>query len=1051
MAATLQVRTRAMAKHKPPMPPPPPPQPQQALTPQQRGGKRAAALLQQHFSGSAAETEGLAALRRIAGTLAPQDGAAAPAAAGSAAFQELVDLLVDPACISAYELQASAVVPSIIQYIAGRDLHDDAAILDRLQSAAGVLLAQRYGDSAVHLVARKLVSTLETMEDFDLRIKPAPSFQPSAFARGQPANLAAMSLYQQGLYALSQPVKLMLRPREGSQLSECQATTALVEPLAKLSAVEDFLYSRWQSTRRSAAAAAQRREAAASAAAKAAATSKAEAAAAAEQAAGSAAQGGEAEPSKKKRGKIGRERKDSDSAAAGVAGAAAVQLAAGKPADGSAAAQAPERRMTRSQTRSAHASASGAAAPDAAAEAAPAPAPTTTAAASGAAAVAPADDAAAPNAAPAADTAPEGALAAAGPDGAEVARTRARSALAEAETHLTRAQEARSAARAALDAARSRAAAPILDEHMLDDSDDLPPPDHGSSSEDELMDEDLPFDGTVRGAGVQRLVQAGNPAYSNDDHPSDDDEDSLHDDDEDYDDGADLPMVEDLQLDDPPPARAGGGSVDGDAALEAQASGEAAPAPLPALPAADDAQNGAAAAGAGGEVMRTGSAAAAATAAATVAGSADAAAGVSDAAAAAVGDAGPSAREGAQQDAAGGSAGADDSTGAAADTGGGTAARTRAPRSALHLNRSSLSAAHADAEGGAAGGEGSTERRVVLLLNGQQAPANINVLQAVHMLQRTSNAYEHSGAIVAAQHTFEYALASEAPVSQAPADIERATSLARATPTCNSTPAYSAPTCSREQHLLSAIAAAASADGSCSTIESSNGCLVLMRMLETISAERQHFAAARSGAAGSPSSHMASPPLPPAADEAFFSMWTNARLLQQLNDVVAICGHGLPAWLHSLPQRFKCLLPFESRRKCASGCVALSALHSLQANSASSAPPAIMLTLHALRTCSGGVSRWRAAFHPNKTIPVQADDAHRVRHLAHAQQHGPAAARGRARACGRRREWRGRRQRARDARRPAAPPEGPRQPHPRPRLRPQGVQHEREPEEHPRV
>ena len=254
-----------MARNKVPPPAPPPPEPPHELTSQQRCGRLAAALMRAHFSGAAAETEGLAALRRISAALAPPDGATVAPTAGTAAFQEFVDILVDTSRVSAFELHASDVVPSIIDYISGGDLAgNDDALLARLQEVSTALLARREGTDAVYLVARKLISVLETMDDFQLRIKPAPSFASASFHRGRTPNLAAMSAYQQGLYALTQPLKLVLTPRAGSEMSDCVATTALVEPLAKLSAVEEFLYSRWQSGRRAAAA---RRDAAAAVAA----------------------------------------------------------------------------------------------------------------------------------------------------------------------------------------------------------------------------------------------------------------------------------------------------------------------------------------------------------------------------------------------------------------------------------------------------------------------------------------------------------------------------------------------------------------------------------------------------------------------------------------------------------------------------------------------------------------------------------------------------------------------------------------------------------------
>jgi hypothetical protein len=91
-----------------------------------------------------------------------------------------------------------------------------------------------------------------------------------------------------------------------------------------------------------------------------------------------------------------------------------------------------------------------------------------------------------------------------------------------------------------------------------------------------------------------------------------------------------------------------------------------------------------------------------------------------------------------------------------------------------------------------------------------------------------------------------------------------------------------------------------------------NSCLVLLRLLEAYAAERHYFTAASRAMPQAP----VAPALPPASNELFFSTRTNARLLQQLGDVVAVCGNALPAWLSYVPSDFKYLLPFESRRRC---------------------------------------------------------------------------------------------------------------------------------------
>ena len=313
---------------------------------------------------------------------------------------------------------------------------------------------------------------------------------------------------------------------------------------------------------------------------------------------------------------------------------------------------------------------------------------------------------------------------------------------------------------------------------------------------------------------------------------------------------ADLPMVEDLHLDDPSPARAGGA----------------------AAPASNSA------AGDGGS---DGAAAGAQADAATSSGAA-----APDGAAAA----------------AGGAAAAPAAAGAAPAAGTGAGGGANAARDSLNLNRNSLQAAAAAPEAA-----GEPHRRVVLVANGRAIDKSLNVLQAVH-LSNASCAFENSGTVMATQHALEFALASEVPGADEPDSSARGGSAA-------TTDAVAPPMCSREQHLLRTVAVAAKAHGNSAAAESSKGCLVLLRILEAVSAERRHFASVRAPTAPPP----ATAALPAAANEAFFSMWTNARLLQQLSDVVAVCGNGLPQWTLTMPQHFKCLLPFESRRRCARG------------------------------------------------------------------------------------------------------------------------------------
>jgi hypothetical protein len=203
-------------------------------------------LVNEYFKESSKiDTEGLRKLRALAARLMS-------ASDSSEAFNDFVELLEDASAVSAFELQASGILSALVKFLSGKGLGSDKQKLARLHSTAARLMSRKGGVSAGALqgeysvvsVAKKLVSVLETMDEFELKTSPQPRFSPSAFSRSRSVNFASMTQYQQALYALTQPLKLTLRALPGSKLRDCTASTVLVEPLARLAAVEDFVASR---------------------------------------------------------------------------------------------------------------------------------------------------------------------------------------------------------------------------------------------------------------------------------------------------------------------------------------------------------------------------------------------------------------------------------------------------------------------------------------------------------------------------------------------------------------------------------------------------------------------------------------------------------------------------------------------------------------------------------------------------------------------------------------------------------------------------------------
>lgn len=332
---------------------------------------RAGEFKQVHYAtgcNSALETEGLVLIRSLCQRLPQAD-------------HQLLSTLFEALSgnnISVFELLNSGAVQNLLSFILGEDLkqqqqpnsssnhnssaaRQDRALLERTQLFVKVALPDGSRNSpAMATLVRKLqaaLSSLDTLPVLSARFGPSPSSRltglggfanrfpsgGSAPARSNAGKGSAGSL-SSGLAMLTQPLKLRLcRHSAERNLEEYSSNIVMIEPLATMSAIEDFLYPRVlrsASSQEQGAAAA----AAAAAAAVAAAGKKAEAAAAA------AAEA--AEPPKAHGSKATTDiTKAQDGNAAGAAGASG-RAGGSCPAAASKAQMIPEpshRRVTRSQ------------------------------------------------------------------------------------------------------------------------------------------------------------------------------------------------------------------------------------------------------------------------------------------------------------------------------------------------------------------------------------------------------------------------------------------------------------------------------------------------------------------------------------------------------------------------------------------------------------------------------------------------------------------------------------------------------------------------------
>mmetsp|Transcript_11522 Transcript_11522/g.28178 ORF Transcript_11522/g.28178 Transcript_11522/m.28178 type:complete len:2013 (-) Transcript_11522:941-6979(-) len=237
---------------------------------------RAQKFKAQHFGAAsggkgALDTEGLASLRAISAKLGKDP----------TAVQQLLDLISagsgDGAssgtpgsssnnAISVFELVNSGAVRLLCDYLQGKDLPAGAgmekALLQRQQQFVAAALAADSGPAPPLLpLVRKLQGALASVESFPVICSPmAPATAmggasarwgaSSSFGRhgsmgGAAGSLQAGNSLSSGLAALAQPFKLRLcRHSTERQLRDYSTNVVLIEPLASMTAIEDFLWPR---------------------------------------------------------------------------------------------------------------------------------------------------------------------------------------------------------------------------------------------------------------------------------------------------------------------------------------------------------------------------------------------------------------------------------------------------------------------------------------------------------------------------------------------------------------------------------------------------------------------------------------------------------------------------------------------------------------------------------------------------------------------------------------------------------------------------------------
>lgn len=171
-----------------------------------------------------------------------------------AALKDVLDLLLEGDGVSTFEFVGSGVAPALLKLLTHGQAADrkprEAAAADaqpepaqalvRLHCITDLLLppAATAEDAPLTLLVRKLQAALTSLERFPVMLSQAPAGARALGAHGG-GGVAG------GLSALTQPFKLRLSRAAGeTALRDYSSNVVLIEPLATLAAVEDFLWHR---------------------------------------------------------------------------------------------------------------------------------------------------------------------------------------------------------------------------------------------------------------------------------------------------------------------------------------------------------------------------------------------------------------------------------------------------------------------------------------------------------------------------------------------------------------------------------------------------------------------------------------------------------------------------------------------------------------------------------------------------------------------------------------------------------------------------------------
>jgi len=195
--------------------------------------RKARALYAAHFEGNTEEvTASFRAAGEIASTLRAADSASA-----SEPLSQLAALLCSAESMSTYELFESGLVSSLHAYLGSSS--SSVEQVNRLLVLFGVLSRTEF-DGAFGVLLRRLLTGLATEEQFMVVSSSGSS--------------SSASVFEYGLRKLTQPLKLNLRrcasdDQRSPPLRDFSSSVVLIEPLATMGSIQEFLWPRVRSFR----------------------------------------------------------------------------------------------------------------------------------------------------------------------------------------------------------------------------------------------------------------------------------------------------------------------------------------------------------------------------------------------------------------------------------------------------------------------------------------------------------------------------------------------------------------------------------------------------------------------------------------------------------------------------------------------------------------------------------------------------------------------------------------------------------------------------------